>query len=166
MRQKSIDDLEQKVFLRFHDRSWRIRRIGLALMCLLVVAAAIGLFGRGFLSTTTAQSSDQAVQARFDRFLHYAAPTELRVAISSPANPMQVSVSRNYLEQFELRSVLPDPDKVHAGENGLVFAFNVAGKPRETGVVFLLQPSRVGTVSGRLRVDDHSEIELRQFVYP
>ena len=67
-RTKKIDDLQIDEDMEFQRRSWIVQRIGWAIFALVILLAALGLFGDGILSDTKAGQEEGALWLEYPRF--------------------------------------------------------------------------------------------------
>ena len=74
-------DLADDISLQ--EKTWRVQRVGWAVMALLVAAGLAGVFARGPLSRAEAQG--QGLRLEYERFERYQAPSEIRVRLAPDA---------------------------------------------------------------------------------
>lgn len=166
---RNLDGLEIDQDLAFERRSWRVERLGWALMALLLLAALLGLLGAGPLSTAEVRTADAALVVRYERFVHREAPTELElhlVPVPSPADGLtRLWVGRDLAGALEVRSISPEPRSVEATADRVLYALAASG-PGTVRVRLDVEPRRAGRHSGRLGIVGGGEVALGQFVYP
>jgi hypothetical protein len=144
----------QRRFQRLQTAAWRV-------LALVPIAAVAGLFGGGLFSEVTARGA--GVTVSYDRFGRRTVDTELQVEVTRARKPVAVSISRGFLDGYDISEVRPQPEHVRAQPDRLVFSF--AALPRAS-VSFTLQPNRLGSSSGTVKVDGSRPVQLRQLVYP
>src|SRR3546814_4740948 len=95
-------------------------------MALVLVAALLGLFSTGPLSSTTARDATGSVRIEYDRFERSLAPSTLHVAFSAAGANDTVSLrfSRSYLEAIQIERIQPEPQRSLADADGVVFVFD------------------------------------------
>jgi hypothetical protein len=152
--------------LRFHRREWRIQRIGWAGMALFISLAVAGLFGSGPLAS--AHSGTPALGTiDYDRYARYGAETPMRIcaprAASAPPR-LHVSIPRQYLEAFEIVSVVPEAHTMAGTPDQVEFVFEISAE--RSCVAFRLEPTRIGRARGPFTLEGHTPLEVSQFVYP
>ncbi len=163
-----VGRLEIDQNLQAQTNDWRAQRVGWAIMLTLVVAGALGVFGRGPLSHATARSPRGDISIDYERFARLGAPFKLTVKVASgslPA-PVRLSISREYLDRMMIERILPRPVSVRARGDLLEYAFELTGgKATRAEVVFEMQPSQAGVNHGALGMGTEV-LTFRQLVYP
>ena len=99
--QQGAETLELEQNLDFQQRSWALQHLGWAVMGLLILAALLGLFGAGPLSSLTTGSQDGLLVLQYDRFWRLQSPMILRVILrpmAIQASEAQIWLSRAYLK--------------------------------------------------------------------
>lgn len=152
----------------FEKWEWRGERIGWALMLLVILAAMIGLFGKGMLSHASKTAADGSLSIEYERFLHYHDPARLRVVVAANQvrdGQTKVWLSTGYLEAVALQKVTPDPIHVEAGSEGHTFVFHVPAGQGPITIMFDLEAEEIGTIEGLFKAGGET-LSFSQFVYP
>jgi hypothetical protein len=153
-------ELEIDEHLDSHRRGFRIQKIGLLVILAMVVLAALGLFGDGVLSKKTVTSKSAEIQ--YQRFYRFEARMEVKIELLAFENSNVVSFPKEYLKEFEIESINPDPESTNFKGNTSEFVFNGPGN----GIItFFLVPRKVGSVEGEVSVNG-DRFELSHFIYP
>ncbi len=151
-----------------HARSlWRVQRVGWMVMFLIVIGAALGLFGHGPLADGEVRA--QGLTLDYDRFARHGATSSLAAEIEPQAlrgDTLTLWMTRNYLEGAELESVMPEPVRVVTRDDLVVFTFMTAERSRPTRITFNLRPSEYWSEHGSAGVDGGGSVSFRQFIYP
>lgn len=164
-----IGDLEIGQDIIFQRREWSAQRIGWALMALLILAGLAGLFGAGPLSQATAGSEGGPLWIEYDRFERRQAPAMLRVHLGPGAasnGQAQVWLSRNYVEAIEIEQIIPQPERVEAGPERMIYVFNVGDTSQPTAITFYLKPQAIGAIQAQAGLADEQPLNFSHFVYP
>lgn len=149
--------------LQYHEREWLVERIGWALLFAFVLAALFGFFGEGPVSTRTVGDA-KAATLTYDRFLRYASPTLLEIAVArGRPGPIAVEVSEAYLRHFEITSIAPSPRIAALVGDRYRFEFDLETVP--TTIAIRLKPERIGRKHGSFAVAG-TQLDFAQFVYP
>jgi len=156
-----VNGLQIDQSLDFQRRFERVQTVAWRLLALLPVAAVAGLFGGGLFSQVTAGGAGLTVS--YDRFGRMSVDTELRVTVKRGRSPVAVSISRGFLDGYEVSEVRPQPEHVTAHAGRVIFAF--AALPRAS-VAFTVQPKGVGSRSGTVTIAGSRPVQVHQFVYP
>ena len=89
----SVNFLALDQDLDFQRRSWRLQRLGWSAMGVTVLAALLGLFGTGPLSSATVSSQDEALTLQYNRFWRVQSPMTLRLSVTpDPRSPHETRV--------------------------------------------------------------------------
>jgi hypothetical protein len=155
--------------LGFQRREWALRRLGWLAMAAAIVAALLGLTGRGILSGATAGEEGAPLRLEYQRFGRLQAPTTLSVelgAAATEAGQAEVWLTRDYLDGVEIEQIEPEPREtlVGADRTTYVVAVEPAGQP--AAVTFHLRQEAFGRRSGRVGLPDGTGLGFDQFVYP
>ena len=154
-------DLQLEEELEAHKKGWVAQRIGLALIYILVIAAAIGLFGDGLASKKT--QSAQQVTVESERFYRFQAAMQLKISsINTSGSDLTVSFPNDYLKHFEVKSIAPEPARNQFTNNRVQYTFDATG---DAEITFFLVPQSRGNISGSLNVNDQS-FQLSHFIFP
>lgn len=163
MSPKRVGDLEIPQDLTWQRKAWRIHRIGWGALALFVIAAAIGLFGG---DGPLREAEVDGIQ--YDRFTRFGSPTEMNLLPPSAdeveEGEIEVRVAADYLSDFTVTSVTPQPDSVRSTTENVIYTF-VAGKPPGP-IGFSLVPRESGVQQGSVRIGDGATVEFEQIVYP
>jgi hypothetical protein len=145
----------------FQRRVWVAQRIGWSVIGILIVIAALGYFGGGPFSRSSAQGGGMTIE--YERFARLRQPTKLRFVLDSAPGGGALAVSRAYFDSVQIEQITPKPSAVRSGGEWLVYSF--AG-PLPAAVTFHLRPDQFGPVSGSARLAAGEAVPFRQFVYP
>src|SRR4051794_20555004 len=142
-----VNGLQIDQSLDFQRRFERIQTIVWRVLALLPVAAIAGLFGGGLFSQVTA--GDGGVKVSSDRFGRRSVDTQLEVTLVRAQRPVAVSISRDFLDGYDVSEIRPQPERVTAYADRLAYTF--AALPRAT-ISFTLQPQGLGSSRGTVTV--------------
>jgi hypothetical protein len=161
--------------MRFQRQSWQIQRICWVLMALFLVAGSIGLFGSGWLAHTQLATADRSLQLEYDRFIRLHAPARLQIrAVSPTARDLQIRISREYLEQFQIAQILPEPERTSAEPESYLYQFLTSSSDRvasalpnrPVAISIDMQADRLGWIDGKISLTPNDELQFKQWVYP
>lgn len=147
--------------LKMHEQGWIAQRAGLVFIFITVVLAAAGVFGDGIASRKAISAEDVLIES--ERFYRHEARMELKIRISEFSNEEAViSFDNQYLEGFEIESILPEPAENIIEGNMVKYYFPGSG---DMTVKFFLIPKKIGSIQGIVRVNE-SRISLSHFIFP
>jgi hypothetical protein len=161
-----VGDLEIDEDLPFQERMWRAQRVGWALFAIIIVAATLGLFGPGPLSSATAEQGPLRVE--YNRFERFEAPATLDVHVAPGFTGETVAVwlPHDYLQHVEVASISPEPLEVRDGDNRLTYYFSLQEPGAPAWITFHLTPMRPGLLAAQVGLDEGPAVQFTQFVYP
>jgi hypothetical protein len=139
-------------------------RVGWVAMAAVLIAAAVGLFGDGWLSER--EVSAGALTAKYPRFCRAHAPLELAVEWLPRQEPAALWISRSYLDGFEIAEIRPTPSGVTVDAGRMHYTFRTARPHAPVSVTFMLKPKRGGSFIGRVGLEGELDVEIRHFVFP
>ena len=156
--------------LAYQRRQWVAERVGWALMLLIVLAALAGLLGPGPLNDAEAGQPGDPLYVQYHRFPRHASPGQLMKLHLGPqataGGDVRVWVGREYLDGFRVEKVVPEPERVEAGPDRLVYVFRLHEPGKGVVVRFLMEPDAFGRQHARVGLVGGPELSFGQFVYP
>lgn len=153
----------------FQRGMWTIQRVGWGVMLGVMVAALLGLLGRGPLSRTYKVHPDSPLAIEYERFGRASSPDRLRVYLlpgSSRGGEARLAIGREFFESVEEVEVEPTPLRVEAGGGWLRYRFAATEPARPTVVSLRYKPNRAGGITGRVALDGHAPFRFSQYVFP
>jgi uncharacterized protein YhdP len=143
---------------------WAFERTGWLCMLAVTIAAAFGVFGNGWYSTSEVRTS--AWTARYPRFARAHAPLELVLEWTPERSESELWIARDYLDLFEIEEVLPAPAATEVDSRRVYYTFRSRQPQARIAVHFRLKPEHAGRFDGEVGFTDGSEIAVRQIVFP
>jgi hypothetical protein len=166
---KRVGDLEINQDLQHQRLEWKIERVGWVVMALTLLAALAGLLGSGPLSSATAGERGSALWVEYNRLERYQGPAMLRVHMGPGAardGKARLWLSREYVENIELRHIDPEPESVEAAPDRLIYTFNLPDPTRPTAVTYHFEANRFWRMPVGVGLDGGPELQFSQFFYP
>jgi hypothetical protein len=162
---QNVADVERQ--FEHQRRGWVVERIGWIGLLLVLIAAALGAFGRGPLSQRTRVSKDGSLTVQYDAIGRSRAPCEVCLRWSNPpgAHEITVAISRGYLDRVTVKEIEPPPLTVEAAADEMRYRFLVNSESAQTEVRFRLHMETIGSAAATLTVADQ-QISIQQFVLP
>ena len=138
--------------LPFQRCEWRAQQIGWIALGLFLGAALAGLFGSGPLSSARASDPGGGLAVNYQRFVRAGAGQRLLFEIDTPAaGPVELRLSRAYLDAIRVEHVLPPPASTTAAGEWTTFVFTpgtravtVDGEARGPGRLLLSAATGAG----------------------
>ncbi len=163
-------DLEINQDLAFEKRTWAFERAGWALMTVVIVAAALGLFGiRGVLSDATVAHDTMTFRLSYNRFARRVAPTFLLFEVTQGTTKQEsltIWLNRDYLDRIRIQHITPQPQRVQASGNRMMFTFSVPESDQPAVIRFDLKTDTAGIVRGEAGLGSAAPVRFQTFVYP
>lgn len=154
-------NLEIDEHIHLHKRSWKVQRIGWILIYTFIAAAALGLFGDGWLSKR--KIINDAATVEYDRFFRQEAYMQFKVNITASDNTGAiVSFPNEYLKHFKIASITPEPKENNISGKQVNYYFPGAAP---MNIVFYLSPQTTGNVEGNVAVNNN-RFTISHFIYP
>ena len=163
------ESLEVRENLRFQRGEWIVQRIGWAVMVALVVAALVGVFGRGPASATTALDPSGRLEVEYERFGRLESRSDLRIRIDRALFDEQearIWIDHELIDHQQVTQITPEPQSVISGKSGYTIVLAVDPGDAQAKAVVHLIPLKPGQYSGRIGVPGGPDVSMTQFVYP
>lgn len=149
--------------LEFHEREWRIQRVGWVLVVLFLACALGGLFGNGPLSRSHADGASGRVE--YERFLRYGLSTDIVIGPTGSAQGVnRVEIDADYLEALRIERITPEPAAVRI--SGPRIAYEFATTAPGASISFHVRPQQLWRQTSAVRIDGGAPLEISQLVYP
>ena len=159
MAAKSINKKPIVDEISLHRKGWIIQRIGWCLMFAFLISALLGLFGEGPLSDKKVQSGNISVE--YERFCRYEHGMAIKLK-SKQENISTVSFPQEYLENFRVGEIVPEPEKQVASAGYVNYQFEGS---ENKSITFYLSPLKRKTVKGIIRANANSFV-IKHTIYP
>lgn len=153
--------------MRWQHREWRIQRVGIMLLFLIVVLGACGLFSKGFLSNKAVNASDGSVMVEYERFGRIQSSMDMVIRIRNiSSDQFTVTLGRGAMDKLQIQSLHPQPVEAQTKGSDLVLTF-AADKTIPDHTVWLgLQPQSPGINKVSVGADSQMPVEFTQWIYP
>jgi hypothetical protein len=161
--------LEMDDDLPFQRRQWRVQRVARLLFALVPIAAVLGLFGDGPLSTTTRGQLSDPVTVSYERFARRHASTRLEFRLrrdSLSAGEARLAVSPSYLERVHLDAITPQPVRIESSTSRVLMVFAVAPGSDAASIALRVKPDEWGRLEGDFGAVDGVPYHVVQYVFP
>lgn len=159
MAAKSVNKPPFEDEISLHRKGWVIQRVGWLLLFVFLGSAVLGLYGEGPLSNQKQKVGN--IQVEYERFCRYEHGMAIRFE-SDIENISHVSIPQNYLRNFRLDEVIPEPKSQVASAGYIDYQFE---GDRNQVVTFYMNPVRSKSVEGVFRVN-RNPFTIKQTIYP
>lgn len=164
-----VGDLEIEQDLSYQRRTWLAERIGWSAFVLVLLAAALGLFGSGPFSRGTVADPGGALTAEFGRFCRSQSSEELRIRLGDVAatgGESHIWLERTFLDRCQIESISPEPVRMELAGDRVTYVFAHPDAVGDGDVVFHLRYQRASMHMATVGVADGSSVQFRQLIYP
>lgn len=150
--------------LVFQRREWAVQRAGWWALTAFVLAALLGGFGGGPLSSARAGSQGSGLWIDYERFVRLGATSRLLVHFGGPSTAArELRINRDYFESLRVEQIVPEPERTVVGAREVTLVFPASA---EAFLVILdVQPMKVGSHAARFSTGKEQPPEFRQFAY-
>src|SRR5687768_1221020 len=95
-------DLEED--MRFQKKEWRVQHIGWAVWVVILLAAAIGLTGRGLFSKGYVSEPESGLHLEYDRVTRHESSSELilRIGAAPGDSTVRLQLGREFVEKMQI----------------------------------------------------------------
>lgn len=152
--------LQMEDEIDLHKKGWVIQRVGWVLLYILVIAAALGFFGDGWLSRTT--TSGEHVVISYERFIRTENPTRIHFNTTANDGETVVSLPEHYVDIMHIRHLQPEPQSQEIRSGRVVLTFPATGN---ASITLSLSPRKSGSLEGEILVNDEPFL-LSHYIYP
>jgi hypothetical protein len=153
--------------LDFQRRWWRFEQAAWILLALVLVADALGAFGRGWLARGERHSADGTLSLRYERIERTGTSSNMIIDFGPSAvhdQKVRLFSSQSIVKELGAQRIIPEPTLSEIGPGGITYTFPVTGSPATAS--FSLQPSFPGIHHLELRVLGAEPIRATIVVLP
>jgi hypothetical protein len=164
------DEIEVGYNARFETRWYRAEWAGRGIMVLYVLAAVLGLLGRGPLSHHTKTTPSRQFALDYEPIARFGTDTQLTFHLADPGGEPGQHQARLFIgntveEPLGLTRVLPQPVATIVSKEGETLVFDVPPGETDAQVRIVVEPSQSGLVHATARAGD-DRIDWTQIVLP
>jgi hypothetical protein len=154
--------------LVFHQRFWKVQRLGWVLWALILVAAVIGFLGPGAKGQQKLQSSASNLSLTFEKSVHYQAPAELKIQVKqkTKSSSTRLAINRDYIDSVEITRIDPEPNLITDGDGVILYTFNRSNSLEPMTVNLAYKTKTFGRIPIRLKLDEEPSLIAEQLSFP
>lgn len=142
------------------------QRTGLTIMCLVMISALLGLFGKGYLSVMTQSTGNLTVQ--YQKFIHQEAASIYRLHVTPESlkeKKLLIWIDQSLLDKLTIKSMNPEPESTSFENNKIIYTFNVA-QLTPIHITMMVEPEEFGIIAANIGLMNGEHITLNQIIYP
>jgi hypothetical protein len=168
-------DLSHDIDPRFGHIEHAVQRVGWVVMALLLLAALLGVFGGGPLSSATVRQSGPGyeLELEYPRFGRVESDLQMELRITAPeqqADQITVVLSGDLRAKTSIRTISPQPESEAVLGDSIVYTWRVDGWERPQVIAFEYEARDWRGVDGRLDVSAGDQalgvLTFDQFLFP
>ncbi|MEW5848631.1 MAG: hypothetical protein AB2A00_07440 [Myxococcota bacterium] len=151
------------------QREWRIQHVGWVLMGLVILAALVGLFGRGPVGQAVTGGPASPARMELNRLERKESKSRITIRLTPAAVRDGVAtfwLDRQFLEGIDVMAMTPEPERVELMADRILYRFPTAGLSGVTSVVVDYRANKMGLRHGRIGVDLDEGDAFWQLVLP
>lgn len=151
----------------FQRKQWVVQRCGWLIMSLIVLAALLGVFGKGPLSQSFAENDGLSVEHQ--RFLRAYTPSALTVtteARHATDGLLKLWLDGDFVRHIQLEQITPTPQASYASDDKLILTFLIDQSSGMARISMSFQPEKMGGFTGNLGLIGGPQVILSSFAYP
>lgn len=161
-------ELELTQDLKFTRREWRVQRVAWVAFGVILLAALLGVFGPGPISSDEVSSDGGGLTVTYQRFNRKGAQNAVDVSVEPEllaGGQVELRLDRTWLSDVEVERITPQPSSTVVERDAIVYTFEVL-TPEEPATI-----SFDGTVAGLGPATGHvaagaEQATFRQMFYP
>lgn len=146
--------------LPLHSTGWKVQKIGWTIALLLLIMAALGLFGTGPVSRRILYSGTDAVE--FERFLRYESEDEIVFTANNIKDTLTLSIPESYFAYINVTAITPLPSRNVVNNDVVTYYFPAKGNAK---IYCTIMAKKSGKVSENFTINNRSYI-ISHLIYP
>ncbi len=153
--------------LEFQRRWWKFERAIWVFFAVLLVADALGAFGRGWLAKAKREAADGSLHLQYERVERANTPSIMTLRFDPSVvrdGELKLFVSQSIVKELGAQRVVPQPRTSTLGGGGITYSFSATGGPMVVEIA--LEPSFPGVHEFSMRVESDAEVKGKVVVVP
>lgn len=151
----------------WQEKFWTAQRVGWIAMTVFILAALLGVTGKGGpVASASARSGDASID--YPRITRWQSDEEISLRLpGSASGRVEVLLSPEFSRLFSIKSIVPEPSSSETTASGNAYRFDVAGGRSEQNITFNVTSGR--PVFGQrieARIGGSKPAQLRVTVLP
>jgi hypothetical protein len=153
--------------LEFQRRWWRFEKAAWLVLVIVLIADALGAFGRGWLADTERVTSDGTLRVRYERIERTGTASNMVIQFGPSAlhdQKVRLFSSNTMVKELGAQRIIPQPTASEIGPGGITYTFSATGSPSTASIA--LQPAFPGIHHIQLQVPGSEAIRATIVVLP
>ncbi|WP_439212704.1 hypothetical protein [Duffyella gerundensis] len=153
--------------MRWQRREWRLQKVGVVMLFLIVIAGACGLFSRGFLSEQQVRSGDRQLQVEYERFGRQLSTMNMAIRLQQlEGERFTLRIDRGAIDNFQLQTVQPQPLIARSQGHDLLLTWALPAQQHNASVWLTWQPLGFGHFHSTVSLEHGATVAFSQLIYP
>lgn len=157
-----VGELEVDEDLRFYAAFRQIERWAPWVLLAAVIAAALGLFGYGWLGREIATVG--TLEVKYDRLAQIDSTTAIEIRVDEPPETVELWLDARMLSGLRVEQFQPEAQDIRHEGDKVVYRFPSGG--RRASVTIYVQHPSPGSKRVKLGLVGGPSLDVPQFVYP
>lgn len=144
---------------------WKVQYIVIFFLFIFLLLVLLGYTGPGLLGETIIENKEKILIAHYQPYARQGAVTSVKLIIKDSADPVtKVFLSADYINQMDIKQVLPQPVRTEIKDNMFIYSFALEGNNNQ--VTFNFEPNTIGHQKLVVSQSNVEPIILSQWIYP
>ena len=125
---KRISGIDIDEDFKFQQREWLFQKVGWVVIWLLLVAALLGVFGKGPLSEAQVNDPTGVLTVNYTRLERYRSPTTMEVIVGpdqASGGKFAITLDRQFVDRIDIERIDPEPDSVKSEMSRIAYEFEL-----------------------------------------
>jgi hypothetical protein len=153
--------------LDFQRRWWRFEKAAWFVLVLVLIADALGAFGRGWIARGERHTTDGTLRLQYERIERAGTPSNMLIMFGPSAvhdQKVRLFSSDAIVNELGAQRIIPQPTISEIGPGGITYTFRTSGSPAAVSIA--LQPSYPGIHRFEIEVPGGEPIRATIVVLP
>ncbi len=153
--------------LDFQRRWWRLEKAAWLVLVLVLIADALGAFGRGWIARGERHTTDGTLRLQYERIERAGTPSNMLITFSPSAvhdQKVRLFSSNTIVNELGAQRIIPQPTLSEIGPGGITYTFPTSGSPAAVSIA--LQPSYPGIHRFEIEVPGGEPVRATIVVLP
>jgi hypothetical protein len=164
-----IGDIDLDQDLELQEREWTLQRVGWVVMVLVIVAALLGAFGTGPLSSASSGGSAEGFTVDYQRVVRHQGESRVTIHVNGDQvseGQVEVWLGSDYVNAVRVTQISPEPEEVRLADERVVYVFNVDDPAELVTVNIDLVPQEMGWIPVDIGIVDGEDVSFHQVSLP
>ncbi|HYF71126.1 MAG TPA: hypothetical protein VD884_23520 [Ohtaekwangia sp.] len=146
--------------INLHVKGWIIQRVGWFIILILLVCAAIGLFGTGVLSEKTLIKEGSVIT--YEQFNRRENETHVEIVAREVSGNVLIHLPHGYLQSHDLKKITPEPAEYKSVNGSLLLVFPTE---QQAFITLDIEPKEVGQMNNIITINQ-LDFGINEFIFP